>query len=177
MAREGHRVETSENFDHCDEHAASAAERWPEIDPVVEAVVNRIAKIDRYVDRAAADTLEAFGLTLGEMKALLHLNHGRQTHGELTRQMLVSTGTMTNRLDKLEKAGLVVRHPDPKDRRGVIVEITPEGRDVLDHYIAVQAKRERELMSAMPDEDRAELGRLLRKLLASVEDRAGFSVR
>ena len=83
---------------------------------------------------------------------------------------------MTNRLDKLEAAGLVKRHPDPKDRRGVLVELTAEGRGALDRYVAVQAKRERELMSTMSEKERGQLTALLRKLLASVEEKSGFSI-
>jgi DNA-binding MarR family transcriptional regulator len=167
----------AKDVDECDEHAEYAAQKWPEINAIVEAIVNRVAKIDRYVDRAAVDTLDMLGLAQGEIKVLLHLNRRPQAPSELARHLLVSTGTMTNRLDKLEQAGLVVRRPDLKDRRGVIVELSADGRATLDRYIEVQAKRERELFSAMSEDERSELGRLLRKALASVEDRAGFSIR
>lgn len=167
----------SDDGDELDEHAEYAAKQWPEINAVVEAIVNRVAKIDRYVDRAAVDTLETLGLNQGEIKVLLHLNRQAQAPSELARHLLVSTGTMTNRLDKLEKAGLLVRRPDPTDRRGVIVELSADGRATLDRYIDVQAKRERELLGAMSEDERLELGRLLRKALASVKDRAGFSIR
>jgi DNA-binding MarR family transcriptional regulator len=163
--------------DEFDGHAAHAVELWPEIDFYVETIVNRISKVDRYVERAAVDTLKELGLAMGELKVLLCVNRsGRRGPGEIAQHLLVSTGTMTNRLDKLEVAGLVKRLPDPEDRRGVLIELTPDGRATLDRYIDVQARRERELMSAMSQEERVELAALLRKLLASVEARAGFSI-
>jgi DNA-binding MarR family transcriptional regulator len=164
-------------YDEYDEHAAHAVSTWPEIDLVVETIVNRISKVDRYVERAAVDTLKELDLAKGELKVLLCVNRsGRRSPGEIAQHLLVSTGTMTNRLDKLEKSGLVKRLPDPEDRRGVLVELTADGRATLDRYVAVQAKRERDLASAMSEEDRLELARLLRRLLASVEERAGFSI-
>ena len=74
---------------------------------------------------------------------------------------------MTNQLDKLEAAGLVVRLADPTDRRGKIVEMTPKGRETLDNYVNVQAKRERQLLDRLSAGDKQQLNRLLRKLLAS----------
>jgi DNA-binding MarR family transcriptional regulator len=160
-----------------DEHAAQAVERWPEIDFDVETIVNRIAKVDRYVERASVDTLKELGLAQGELKVLLCVNRmGRISPSEVAQHLLVSTGTMTNRLDKLEEADLVKRLPDPADRRGALVELTPGGHETLDRYVAVQGKRERELMSAMSKDERVQLAALLRRLLASVEERAGFSI-
>jgi DNA-binding MarR family transcriptional regulator len=81
---------------------------------------------------------------------------------------MVSTGTMTNRLDKLEEAGLVERQRDPSDRRGVRLQLTSAGRKVLDHYIGIQAERERRLMSHLNARERQTLNDLLRKLVASI---------
>jgi DNA-binding MarR family transcriptional regulator len=164
--------------DEYDDHAAHAVEHWPEIDFDVETIVNRIAKVDRYVERACVDTLKELGVAKGELKVLLCVNRlGQVSPGEVAKHLLVSTGTMTNRLDKLQEAGLVKRLPDPEDRRGALIELTADGHSVLDRYVAVQAKRERELMSAMSKDDRVQLAGLLRRALASVEERAGFSIR
>lgn len=163
-----------EERDDCDEMTDWAIKQWPDIDPDVESIVNRIGSVHRYIDRSSVDTLDELGLANGELKVLLRLSRGRKSHGEIARDLLVSTGTMTNRLDKLESAGLVARHPDPADRRGVIVEMTAEGRATLDRYIAVQAKRERQLMSGLSTAEKRELGRLLRTLLFSVGSEAGL---
>jgi DNA-binding MarR family transcriptional regulator len=164
-------------LDDCDETTEWAVQQWPEIDVDTESIVNRSSMIVRYFERAAVDTLSEVGLSHGELKVLLRLVRGKRSHGEIARHLLVSTGTMTNRLDKLESAGLVARHRDPNDRRGILVELTPAGRETLDRYIAVQAKRERQLLTGLTTDEKRELGRLLRKLLASVETESDFVKR
>ncbi len=79
---------------------------------------------------------------------------------------------MTNQLDKLQAAGFVLRSPDPTDRRGQLVEMTPIGRETFDNYVNVQAKRERQLVSGLSSQEKSELNILLRKLLASLRDEA-----
>ena len=79
---------------------------------------------------------------------------------------------MTNQLDKLEAAGFVVRSPDPTDRRGKLVDMTPLGRETLDNYVNVQAKRERQLISGLSPQEKGEVNTLLRKLLASLREEA-----
>lgn len=167
----------SQEPDRWDEEAQWAAAEWPVIDTEVEAIVNRASMVIRYIDRSSVDTLDDLGLAQGDLKVLLRLTRGRKSPGEIARGLLVSTGTMTNRLDKLERAGLVVRHPDPADRRGVLVELTAPGRTALDHYIGVQAKRERQLLNGLSADEKRQLARLLRKLLASVTSEAGFVKR
>src|SRR5579875_1794542 len=80
---------------------------WPQIDPEVEGIISRIAKAERYLAGEARATLDRVGLTKEEFKVLLALHGGSRSHGSLCRELKVSTGTMTNRLDKLERAGLV----------------------------------------------------------------------
>jgi DNA-binding MarR family transcriptional regulator len=160
--------------DECDDTTEWAVREWPEIEAEVERIVNRTSMVVRHLDRAAVDTLDEVGISQGELKVLLRLVRGKRPAGEIARHLLVSTGTMTNRLDKLESGGLLARQPDPNDRRGVIVELTPAGRATLDRYIAVQAKRERQLMTGLTIPEKQELGRLLRKLLASVESESEF---
>src|SRR5579875_3555036 len=80
---------------------------WPQIDPEVEGIISRIAKAERYLAGEARTTLDRVGLTKEEFKVFLALHGGSRSHGSLCRELKVSTGTMTNRLDKLERAGLV----------------------------------------------------------------------
>jgi DNA-binding MarR family transcriptional regulator len=163
--------------DDCDEMTEWAVREWADIDADTERIVNRSSRIVRYFERAAVDTLAEVGLSHGELKVLLRLVRGKRSHGEIARHLLVSTGTMTNRLDKLEAAGMVARHRDPNDRRGILVELTPAGRATIDRYISVQAKRERQLLTGLSSEEKQELNRLLRKLLASVESEADLVKR
>ena len=88
------------------------------------------------------------------------------TPGALLRATLVTSGTMTNRIDKLAEAGLVRREPDPRDRRGVLVTLTDSGRAVVDAAFTDLLDRERALLAILPDDQRHLLADLLRTLLA-----------
>ncbi|HEV8063959.1 MAG TPA: MarR family transcriptional regulator [Acidimicrobiales bacterium] len=156
--------------DDFDDHVRWATTAWPIIDPDVEAIVCRVEMAQRHFERAAVDTRDALELAPGELKILLRLARGARSQGEIAKSLLVSTGTMTNQLDKLEAAGRIVRLPDPNDRRGKLVEMTAKGHEALDTYINVQAQRERQLTSKLSPEDRRLLSDLLRKLLASVAE-------
>ena len=150
-----------------------ALSTWPHIDPDVEGIVTRIAKAAGYLDQAARASLARVGLTKEEFKVLCSLHGATRSHGALCRQLGVSTGAMTNRLDKLERAGLVTRSRDPADRRGVLLKLTPAGRAKLDQYIDTGAARERQLLSALTKRDKRELNRLLGALLASLSAELG----
>lgn len=80
---------------------------------------------------------------------------------------------MTNRLDRLEERGLVVRRPDPRDRRGILVELTPRGQDVLVAAVGEQAAKEAKLVDVLDGEDRERTNELLRKLLIHFEELMG----
>lgn len=142
---------------------------WPQIDPSVESIVNRISDAYHLLDDQMRDSLSHVGLTKEEFKVLIALHSGPRTHGALCRELHVSTGAMTNRLDKLERATLVSRTRDPSDRRGVLLELTDPGRERLDAYIDLGAQRERMLLDGLTASDKRSLNALLRKLVDSLE--------
>lgn len=146
---------------------------WPQIDPDVEGIVTRIAKAAGYLDDAAKATLSRVGLTKEEFKVLCALQAASRSHGSLCRQLRVSTGAMTNRLDKLERTGLLARSRDPNDRRGVLLELTPLGRKKLDQYVDTGASRERQLLGALSRTKKQQLNRLLQALLKSLQGEIG----
>jgi DNA-binding MarR family transcriptional regulator len=152
-----------------EEHVRYAVAIWPSIDPQVEGLVNRISKAERYIENDARAVLGRKELTKEEFKVLITLHSGVRSHGSLCRDLMVSTGAMTNRLDKLEERGFVRRHPDPHDRRGVLLELTDAGRRHLDDYIDAAASRERDLTSGLTSDEMRELNRLLGKLLGSLQ--------
>ncbi|MEO5743284.1 MAG: MarR family transcriptional regulator, partial [Terracoccus sp.] len=86
-------------------------------------------------------------------------------------QTLVTSGTMTNRVDRLERRGLVMRRPDPGDRRGVLVRLSAAGRDVVDSAMADLIEQEKSLLSQLPTADQASLAALLRAMLVPLEAR------
>ena len=77
----------------------------------------------------------------------------------------MTSGTMTNRVDRLAGRGLVERLPDPNDRRGVLVRLTPEGREAVDGAFEALVEAERELLADLPTRDRNQLANLLRRLM------------
>jgi DNA-binding MarR family transcriptional regulator len=148
---------------------------WPQLDPEVEWIVTRVAKANRYFERAARASLARVGLTKEEFKVLVALHRGRRSHGALCRELDVSTGAMTNRLDKLERSGLVARSRDPHDRRGVLLELSSGGRQKLDESIHTGALRERELLAALDGDEKRELNVLLQKLVSALQAELGES--
>lgn len=156
-----------------DSHVRLALATWPQIDPAVEAIVTRIGKAWRLLDAEMHVSLAHVGLTKEEFKVLCELNTGPRTHGALCRDLEVSTGAMTNRLDKLESRGIVSRAPDPSDRRGVLLSITDQGRATLEAYVDRGAHRERELLGGLSAADKRQLNALLTKLLDSLEAELG----
>jgi DNA-binding MarR family transcriptional regulator len=143
----------------------TALEAWPQIDPQVEGISSRINRADRYLETATRALLSKVGLTKEEFKVLTALHSGARSHGSLCREFLVSTGAMTNRLDKLERAGLVARGRDPLDRRGVLLELTSLGQEKLAECVDIGASREKQLLAGLSDAEKRQLNRLLQKLL------------
>ena len=86
--------------------------------------------------------------------------------GKLLRETLVTSGTMTNRVDRLAARNLVERHPDPDDRRGVLVRLTAEGKDTVDGAFGALLAAEAELLADLPVRERERLASSLRRLLA-----------
>ena len=107
------------------------AERDPQLDTRPLEVVARLRLCNAYLERAIVAALQPFGLSLGEFDVLNTLRRRGDEEGtkptDLARSALITTGAMTSRLDRLERAGLIERRPDPGDRRGVLVQLTERG--------------------------------------------------
>lgn len=141
----------------------------PELDPSPLEVLSRVSRLSRHLDRARQRVLEAQGLDLWEFDVLVALRRTRPPHelspGGLMRATMVTSGTMTNRIDRLAGRGLVSRRPDPQDGRGVRVRLTPRGRARADAAMTELLARERELLAGLDAAQRATLAGLLRRLL------------
>jgi DNA-binding MarR family transcriptional regulator len=149
-----------------------ATSTWPQIDPDVEGIASRVDKAQRYLQSAFRASIGQAGLTKDEWNVLMALRRQIRSHGWLCRELGVSTGAMTYRLDRLEQRGLVKRAPDPNDRRGVLLELTAASRARLDEYVHAGADRERELLEDLTQAERHRLNQLLSKWLASMERRS-----
>jgi DNA-binding MarR family transcriptional regulator len=126
-----------------------------------------------HLDRARRVAFTDHGLELWEFDVLSALRRQgapyQLTPGALLRATLVTSGTMTNRVDQLAKAGLVRREPDPQDRRGVLVTLTPAGVDRVDAALADLLRSEHALLGGLSESDRRTLADLLRVLLAPLD--------
>lgn len=163
--------------DHIDLFLETIRERLPMLDPEVEGIVDRIGGLHRRFQRAMDETLNEFDLDYSEYKLLgLLMREGevyRSSPGKLAKIMELSSGAMTNRLDRLEKAGLLRRLPDPDDRRGILVELTPEGKQVYEDAIGVQGRKESLVASALSVPEKKQLNGLLRRMMIEFERAEG----
>jgi len=161
--------------DHIDRFLERFGSRLPPMDLVVEGIVDRIMGLTRRLNHEMEETLEGLGLNYGEWKVLGTLWRTGEPHrlspGQLARIEELSSGAMTNRLDRLEEAGHVRRLPDPEDRRGVQVELTAKGRKTWEKAVAAQAEKEAVVASALNDREKQQLTNLLRKLMLGFEQR------
>jgi DNA-binding MarR family transcriptional regulator len=138
-------------------------------------VLSRISRLARHLDRERRSAFAAHDLEPWEFDVLSALWRQGAPYelspGALLRATLVTSGTMTNRIDRLEQAGLVRRRPDPQDKRGVLVTITTAGRSRVDDALADLLKAERTLLAPLPAESRRVLADLLRVLLVPLDAR------
>jgi DNA-binding MarR family transcriptional regulator len=146
-----------------------------DIDLEVEALVDRVAGINKRIKRGMEATLAEHGLTHPDWQVMTRLRiwvpDGRSSPGELAADLELSSGAMTSRLDRLEEAGYVRRLPDPDDRRGIVVELTPAGEQAWDESASIQGRREAFFASALTKKELHQLNGLLRKLMLAFESR------
>jgi DNA-binding MarR family transcriptional regulator len=152
--------------------AAWRAER-PDLDVQPLQVLSRVSRLARHLDRARRSAFASHGLHAWEFDVLAALRRQGAPYelspGALLRTTLVTSGTMTNRVDRLEQAGLVLRRPDPRDKRGVLVTLTPAGQARVDAALADLLEAEQALLASLPDTSRETLAGLLRVLLAPLD--------
>jgi len=148
--------------------------RWqaerPDLEVTPLHVLSRVSRLARHLDRARRAAFAAHGLETWEFDVLSALRRQGPPYqlspGALLRATLVTSGTMTNRIDRLTAAGLVSRHRDPQDKRGVLVQLTERGARTVDAALSDLLERERGLLTGLDRSQQDELARLLRILLA-----------
>jgi DNA-binding MarR family transcriptional regulator len=148
----------------------------PDLDVAPLAVLSRVTRLARHLDRERRAAFAEHDLEAYEFDVLSALRRAgppyELTPGQLVRETLVGSGTMTNRLDRLESRGLVGRRPDPGDGRARRISLTTLGRDRVDAAVADLLERERRLLGDLSGGDRDMLARLLRTVLVNFEPRA-----
>lgn len=159
--------------DHIDEIIAQWRCERPDLNAGPLAVFGRLFRAAAFADSLLGQQLAGYGLQPGWFDLLAALRRAGEPYQlnptQLMRATMLSSGGTTKRLDRLAEAGLVERRPDPGDRRGVLVRLTPRGGEVIDKAIETHLGNEERLLQSFPPGDRRALGQLLRRLLAVLE--------
>jgi DNA-binding MarR family transcriptional regulator len=155
-------------------------EQWrrerPELDTTAMAVFGRIYRAAKRAADVQEQTYAAFGITRADFDVLATLRRAGGpdglSPGRLTEALMISTGGMTSRLDRLERSGLVVRRADPDDRRALLVTLTPAGRELIDEAVGAGLAVQQRLLGDLTAAQQRKVNDLLRELLASMENRS-----
>jgi DNA-binding MarR family transcriptional regulator len=150
-----------------------ARKQWererPDLDPSGAEVIWRISFLHKHLKNIAGKKLGKYDLPMWSFDVLAALRSAgppfRLTPTLLCEVALLTSGAMTNRLDRLEEAGLVERLPDPNDRRGLLIQLTAEGKELVDKAAKVRFDQANEAVSSLTSAERRQLAVLLRKLV------------
>lgn len=156
--------------DEVDDLVAAWHLQRPDLDVEPLQVLSRVSRLARHLDIARRSAFAGHNLESWEFDVLSALRRAgppfQLTPGALLRATLVTSGTMTNRIDRLTASGFVRREPDPRDRRGVLVTITDDGKSAVDAALADLLDSEHALLAGLDNGQRRQLADLLRTLLA-----------
>ncbi|WP_067696447.1 MarR family winged helix-turn-helix transcriptional regulator [Nocardia jejuensis] len=151
-------------------------EARPDVDVSPMAVIGRITRLSRIFDREFTDFFRGHGLEFWEFDVLATLRRSGGdtglTAGALNKAAMITSGAITNRIDRLAAKNLVERVPDPNDRRAIRVRLTPTGRTLVDDLLPLHVANEQRMLDDLPASDRAQLANLLRALGESLGDTA-----
>ena len=160
-------------MDRVDRILAQWHRERPDLDVSAMGLLGRLSRLSTHIGREIEKTFAERGLSASSFDVLATLRRSgppyRLSPGELLDTTVVSSGTMTNRIDQLEKAGLVERIANPEDRRSVIIALTEEGLRRVDEAATAHVANQHRVVSELSPEERATLDRLLRKYLAAFE--------
>ena len=170
----GLRGEHPPGRDEVDDLVAAWRSQRPDLDVAPLQVLSRVSRLARHLDIARRGAFAAHGLESWEFDVLSALRRAgppfQLTPGALLRATLVTSGTMTNRIDRLAAAGFVSREPDPRDRRGVLVTLSARGEEAVDAAFTDLLERERVLLAGLDEHQRDLLAGLLRTLLVPFDE-------
>lgn len=159
--------------DHVDRMVAA----WARIDPALDVapleVAGRLMRSAAYLERAIDKALRPLGLSFGDFDVINTLRRRGEPAGTnpkvLAASALITSGAMTSRLDRLERAGLLERHPDPYDRRAVLVRLTPIGEERATHALKAVLAADRRFLDPLSPDDHKVVAAALKLLLLRAE--------
>jgi DNA-binding MarR family transcriptional regulator len=160
--------------DEVDRLVAAWRRERPDLDVEPLEVLSRVSRLARHLDRARRTAFAEHALEPWEFDVLTALRRAGAPYqlspGQLLTQTLVTSGTMTNRIDRLAGKGLVQRLPDPDDRRGVLVRLTEAGQERADSALSGLLDHERAILAELSASQRDDLAALLRQLVAPFDN-------
>ena len=160
------------------DHVDRVLQQWhaerPDLEAAPMGIVGRIQRASRLLERELSENFARHGLQLWEFDILATLRRSgppyRLTPGALSSSAMVTSGAITNRIDRLLTRGLVTRETDPDNRRQVIVALTPSGSALIDQVLAGHVANEDRLLASLSTDERDQLAALLRTLLIDLGD-------
>lgn len=162
------------DYDIIDKLVQDWCRERPDLDPSPMSVVGRILRLANRLERRVNEVLKPFGLAMWGFDVLATLRRCgdpyAMTPTELMHSVMLSSGAMTNRIDRLEKLGLVERCPEPTDRRSLRVKLTKKGLKVADLAVAARLKEAEDALNVLNKRDRKLLADLLRRVLLGLAD-------
>ncbi len=164
-------------YDRVDSILKQWASERPDLDASPIGIFGRISRIDRLFEQSMAEFLRPYGLTLGLFDVLAALRRSGKPFeakpSDLAAMTMLTSGGMTGRLDQLEKLNLVLRVPDPDDRRVMLARLSEKGRKLIDKLMGEHLERERDRLEWLQDGESEEFAGYLRKLEASLRSLDG----
>ncbi len=157
-------------MDRAEQAAQQWAREYPELDTRAMVLLGRLGEVALVIARDRLNPLFArFGLQPGEFDVLATLRRSGAPYAltptALYEAAMISSGSMTNRIDRLEKAGLVERRPHPFDKRGTLVALTIDGLTLIERAVLAHVENQREVVGTLDLEEQAQLSALLAKLM------------
>ena len=161
-------------MDHVDRILAQWRRERPDLDVAPMGLIGRIKRLSQHLTREMEQTWATHGLNLASFDVLATLRRSgppyRLSPGDLMATTMVTSGTMTNRIDQLEKAGLVERIPNPEDGRSFLIALSKKGFALIDEAATAHVATQERLVSCLSKKDRKALDALLKAYLADFEE-------
>jgi DNA-binding MarR family transcriptional regulator len=160
--------------DPVDKILAQWRQERPDLDVSPMGIIGRLTRLSKHLEQSIQATFSEFDLTVGEFDVLATLRRSGRPYQlsptELFNTLMVSSGTMTHRIDRLEQSALVQRIPDPSDRRGTQIQLTQKGFNAIEKAVEAHVINEHRILGALDASEREALTHLLRKFLVSLEE-------
>lgn len=145
----------------------------PDLDISPMGLIGRLGNITLHLSREMEKVFSQFGLNTSSFDVLATLRREGDPYtlspGEMLSTLMVTSGTMTNRIDQLEKAGWVIRKVNPEDGRGFLVSLTPEGLELINQVIEAHVENQKRLVSGLSQQEQQALNQLLKVFLNTLE--------